>query len=90
MPKTATLPPVRISPATRRSLRKLLRNNETVSSFVADAVTEKLVRRTAQAEFLARGIANAKEAKQTGEYVSAEDALERLDAIIKKGRAGNK
>lgn len=84
MLKTESLPPIRIDAATKRSIQKLLRPEETISSFVEDAVRKTLARRKLDKEFLARGLANAKAARETNDYVSADEVMKRLNAKFRK------
>jgi predicted transcriptional regulator len=83
MLKSATLPPVRIDSATKRGIQTHLRANETVSAFVEDAVQQSLARRKMQKEFLARGLASAREAQAAGTYVSSEVVLKGLAARLR-------
>ena len=84
--KTAQLPPVRVEPAVRDEIESVLRKGETLSQFVENAAVQAAQRRKSQQEFLARGRDSLKRAKKSGEYYSAKDALDtmqaRLDARI--------
>lgn len=84
--KNATLPPLRVDSAVRDAAESLLREGETLSGFVLEAVRLNIGRRQAQHEFIARGLAARDEARATGEYVSAEDMLARLDASLAQAR----
>jgi hypothetical protein len=74
--KTAQLPPVRVEPSVREEIEAALRDGESLSEFVESSALEAARRRRAQAEFLARGRASLAEAKRTGEFFSAEEALQ--------------
>ncbi|WP_093103718.1 YlcI/YnfO family protein [Variovorax sp. CF079] len=84
--KTAQLPPVRVEPSVRDEIESVLRQGETLSQFVENAAVQAAQRRKSQQEFLARGRDSLKRARKSGEYYSAKDALEamqaRLDARI--------
>lgn len=84
--KTAQLPPVRVEQSVRDEIESVLRQGETLSQFVESATVQAAQRRKSQDEFLARGRASLKRAKKSGEYYSAKDALDamqaRLDARI--------
>lgn len=84
--KTAQLPPVRVEPSVRDEIESVLRQGETLSQFVENAAVQAAQRRKSQQEFLARGRDSLKRAKKSGEYYSAKDALDtmqaRLDARI--------
>ncbi|MDO9635537.1 MAG: YlcI/YnfO family protein [Thiobacillus sp.] len=84
--KDATLPPLRVDRALRSAAESVLREGETLSSFVLEAVRLNIERREAQREFIARGLAARDEARATGVYVSAEDMLARLDASLVRSR----
>jgi len=82
--KSATLPPLRVDNATRAAAESLLREGETLSGFVLEAVRMNIERREAQNAFVARGLLAREEARASGEYVSAEVMLARLDESLKK------
>ena len=84
--KTATLPPLRVDSELRAAAESVLREGETLSGFVLEAVRLNIERRESQREFIARGLAARDEARASGEYVSAEDMLARLDASLAKAR----
>lgn len=80
--KTATLPSLRVDPELREAAEAALEQGETLSSFLEQALREKIQRRRYQADFLARGIASLAEAERTGEYFTQDDILGDIDAII--------
>lgn len=97
--KTAQLPPVRVESSVREEIEAVLRQGESLSQFVETAAIEAARRRKAQAEFLARGRASLAQAKRTGEFYAADEALDamrerlqtRMQALRKsKGTAGTK
>jgi hypothetical protein len=63
-----------------------LRQGETLSGFVLEAVRLNIERRETQREFIARGLLARDEARASGEYVSADDMLARLDASLERAR----
>lgn len=77
--KSASLPAVRVSPEIRKAAEDVLQNGETLSGFVEEAVRRSVAFRQEQQAFLARGLASAASAKQSGRYVSAADVLGKLD-----------
>ena len=85
--KSATLPPLRVDSALRAAAESVLREGETLSGFVLDAVRRNIAQREAQREFLARGLAARDAAQQTGGYVEADEMLARLDATLARARA---
>jgi hypothetical protein len=84
--KNATLPPLRVDSATRAAAESVLRQGETLSGFVLEAVRLNIERRETQREFIARGLMARDYARASGEYVSADDMLARLDASLVKVR----
>ena len=85
--KTATLPPLRVDSELREAAESVLQEGETLSGFVLESVRMNIERREAQREFIARGLAAREEARQSGNYVSATDMLERLDKSLAKAQA---
>ena len=88
--KNATLPSLRVDDELRSAAESVLRDGESISSFVLDAVRLNISRREAQREFIARGLAARDDAKRTGQYVAAADMLKRLDQTIANARAKQK
>ncbi|CAN7746800.1 hypothetical protein LJR084_006714 [Variovorax sp. LjRoot84] len=80
--KTARLPPVRVEPSVRDEIESVLRQGETLSQFVENAVVQAAQRRRSQQELLARGRDSLKRAKKSGEYYSAKDALVAMQARL--------
>ena len=79
--KTASIPSLRVSPDLRESAERVLRDGETLSSFVETAIRDEINQRESQAEFIRRGLAARDEAERTGEYFTIEETLGRLDAM---------
>lgn len=89
--KSTTIPPVRVSPALRRQAESVLREGESLSSFMLDALQRSIAARRDQEAFLARGRASAARARLTGRYVSSAqvlDGLSRRLALAKKNKRG--
>jgi hypothetical protein len=84
--KDATLPPLRVDSALRIAAESVLREGETLSGFVLEAVRLNIERREAQLEFIARGLLARDEARASGEYITAENMLSRLDASLARAR----
>ena len=70
-PKSRTLPPLRVSEDLRADAESVLAPGETLSAFVMDAVSRTIDFRKSQLEYLARGMASADRARETGQYVTA-------------------
>ena len=84
--KTATLPSIRVEPEFRTAVESLLRDTETLTEFVENAVRETVSRRRNQAEFLARGIQSLEAAKRNGDYVDADVVLGKLHQRLAAAR----
>ena len=80
--KTSALPPLRVAPKLRKAAESVLHEGETLSAFVLDSVQTNIAHRRAQAEFVARGLASEKKARQQDRYVSAEDVLRKVHERI--------
>ncbi len=84
--KTSTIPPLRVNEEVRAAAEAALMEGETLSGFVLEAIQFNIQRRTMQQEFVARGLAARDEARQTGNYVSAEEVLAGLDKTLARSR----
>ena len=84
--KTATLPPLRVDPELRRKAEGVLREGETLSSFLETAVRQTIHSREIEEAFQARGIASRDEARRTGEYYSAESVMDELSDMLALAR----
>lgn len=71
--KSSTIPSIRVEPEFRKQAENVLREDETLSSFVETALTEAIDRRMLHAEFIARGLASRDDARRTGVYHAAAD-----------------
>jgi predicted transcriptional regulator len=84
--KSATLPPLRVTPEMRAAAESVLKDGETLSSFVETSVRQQIHQRRAQKEFIARGLAAREEAKRTGVYYTVEEVMASLDNILEEAR----
>jgi predicted transcriptional regulator len=82
--KSATIPPLRVTPDLRADVESVLKDGETLSNFVEESLRSHILHRKAQQEFIARGMASRESAKKTGKYFTAEESLAALDAILEK------
>jgi predicted transcriptional regulator len=85
--KDATLARLRADSELRAAAESVLKQGETLSGFVLEAVRLNIERREAQREFIARGLVAREEARQSGRYVSSDEMLNRLDKSLAKARA---
>lgn len=81
--KIATIPSLRVTPALREAAESVLTEGETLSGFVEDSLRRQIAHRRAQKEFIARGLAGAVEARAADQYLSKEQSLASLDAILR-------
>lgn len=84
--KTATIPPIRVAPEFRTEVEGVLKQGESLSEFVENAVRETVLRRQHQADFLRRGIAAIEETKRAGGGTPAETLLAKLEAKLAAAR----
>ena len=87
--KSATIPPLRVTPDLRKEAESVLREGESLSSFVEDSLRRQIENRKLQSEFIARGLVARESAKSSGEYASKEEVMDSLrgipDASKRKG-----
>ena len=86
--KTATIPSLRVDPELRRSAESVLREGESLSGFVEQAVRQTVAYRRAEQEFVARGLAARDQARQIGRYVDASAVIDRLQSMLDKAKSG--
>lgn len=86
--KIATLPPLRIAPEPRQAAEAVLRESESLSSFMAQSLRGEVNRRCLQAKFIARGRAAQEEARRNGVYYTVDASLARLDAMLARPKPG--
>ncbi|MBC7857659.1 MAG: prevent-host-death protein [Burkholderiaceae bacterium] len=77
-----SFPPLKVDPEFRAAVEEILEPGETLSSFMEQSLRLNLERRLGQRDFLARGLASREEARRTGEYYSATEVLDELDAML--------
>lgn len=85
--KNATLPPLRVNSELRAAVEAVLREGENLSGFVLEAVQLNIERREARQAFIERGLLARDEARASGQYVSSDEMLARLDATLARQHA---
>lgn len=80
--KTATIPSLRVDPELRHAAESVLRDGESLSSFVEQSLRENIERRKFHGEFIAHGLTARDEARKSGEYFAAGDVLHELDDML--------
>ncbi|MCU0842784.1 MAG: prevent-host-death protein [Thiobacillaceae bacterium] len=84
--KTATLPSLRVDPELRQAAEALLKEGETLSGFVEEAVRRNVEYRRSQQAFIERGLAAWQAARDSGEYVAATAVLDKLTERVQRAR----
>lgn len=84
--KSTTIPPLRVSQKLRREVEDVLEDGETLSSFMLDALEQRVAQRRDQQAFLARGLASGARARATGRYVDARTVLAKLERRVADAR----
>ena len=80
--KSATIPPLRVTPDLRNEAESVLREGESLSRFVEDSLRRQIEQRRFRNEFIARGLAARESAQSSGEYASKEEVMDSLRAIL--------
>jgi predicted transcriptional regulator len=84
--KTATFPSLRVDPALRQAAEDVLQAGESLSGFVEAAVRAQVRQRQEQTAFIARGLAARDRTRDTGIYVSSDEALARLESRLAQAK----
>ena len=85
--KNASVQTLEVNGALSAAAKSVLQEGETLAGFVEEAVRLNIAHREAQRDFLARGMLAREEAKQSGQYVSSDEMLNRLDMSLATARA---
>lgn len=85
--KTANMPSLRVDPALRQAAEAVLREGESLSSFMEQSLRDEVNRRRMQSKFVARGLAARDEAKRTGVYHDADTVHAELRDMLAEAEA---
>lgn len=85
--KTASMPSLRVDPNLRRDAESVLNDGETLSSFMEQALRTSIRSRRMQKEFVDRGLASRDEARNSGEYYTAEEVLGEMENLLSRAEA---
>ena len=88
--KSATIPPLRVTPDLRSAAENVLREGETLSNFVEESVRSQIERRRMQQEFIGRGLAARDEARASGIYFTQAEVMNSLRSILKRAERKQK
>lgn len=80
--KSSSMPPIRVEPELRQAAESVLREGESLSSFMEESLKAGIQHRKTQREFIARGLVSREEAKQTGEYFAADMVFDELKIML--------
>ncbi|MDX2480948.1 MAG: YlcI/YnfO family protein [Desulfuromusa sp.] len=80
--KSSTIPSLRVEPELRQAVENVLRDGETLSSFMEESLRAGIQHRRAQQEFIARGLVSRDEARRAGEYFTADDVFDELKGML--------
>lgn len=85
--RTATLPAVRVSPDTRSLIESVLKEGETLSTFIEQTAKQQAMQRKEDDAFYARGLAAARRVDAGGKTYTHEQVMKELrDMTDKKKR----
>jgi predicted transcriptional regulator len=87
--KSSTIPSLRVEPDLRKAAESVLCEGETLSSFMEESLRAGIMHRKAKQEFISRGLVSRDEARQTGEYFSAESVHEQLRSMLIEEEEGS-
>jgi hypothetical protein len=86
--RSATFPPIRVEPEVRAEVEAVLRDGETLTQFIEEAVVAAAAWRRTQAEFVKRGETAIERWKREGGGYKADDVMAdlqtRLDSAKRK------
>jgi hypothetical protein len=80
--RSATFPPIRVEPAVRAEVEAVLREGETLTQFIQEAVVAAAAWRRMQFEFVARGEAAIARWKHKGGGRGADEVMADLQARL--------
>lgn len=84
--RSATFPPIRVKPEVRSEVEAVLREGETLTQFIEEAVVSAAAWRRSQAEFVARGEAAIEQWKREGGGLSVDEAMADLQGRLDAAR----
>jgi hypothetical protein len=85
--KSAVIPQIRVEPELRADLESVLQHGETLSEFIETTVRNAIAYRRMQTEFHARAQSASAQYHRTGESVSVDTVLNKLQSKLDAKRA---
>jgi predicted transcriptional regulator len=86
--KTSTLPSLRVDPELRKAAEDILKEGESLSSFIENAVKRAVDLRKLRQEFHARGLAALREVEEGAPTFSADEVHAELERIVSRAERG--
>ncbi len=84
--RTATLPAVRVSPDTRALIESVLKEGESLSTFIEETVKTHAAWRKEDEAFHARAASASKRLAEGGKFFTADESIARLRAQVQRAR----
>lgn len=84
--RSANFPPIRVEPEVRAEVEAVLREGESLTQFIEEAVVAAAAWRRTQAEFVTRGEAAIARWKQEGGGQSADDVMADLQSRLDEAK----
>jgi hypothetical protein len=84
--RSATFPPIRVEPEVRAEVEAVLRDGESLTQFIEEAVVAAAAWRRSQAEFVARGEAAVERWKREGGGQSVDEVMADLQGRLDEAR----
>jgi hypothetical protein len=84
--RTATLPAVRVSPDTRSLIESVLREGESLSTFIEQTAKQQAMQRKEDDAFYARGLVAAKSVDEGGKTYTHDEVMASLRAMTASKR----
>ena len=85
--RSATFPPIRVKPEVRSEVEAVLREGESLTQFIEEAVVSAAAWRRNQTEFVARGEAAIDRCKREGGGLSVDEAMADLQGRLDAARS---
>ena len=85
--RSATFPPIRVEPKVRAEVEAVLREGESLTQFIEEAVVAAAAWRRVQGEFVARGEAAIRQWKQEGGGQTADAVMADLQQRLDEAKA---
>ncbi len=84
--RSATFPPIRVEPEVRAEVEAVLREGESLTQFIEEAVVSAAAWRRTQAEFVDRGQAAVERWKREGGGRTVDDVMAGLQARLDEAK----